>query len=404
MYTAQITYWAMACTTPGEPMIGGFATWRNVPVTYSGTYNANNFVEAANFLTVTPNTDKFNNVQIGLFSERTGKTTQTYGPKWTELGTSGGKTHAINTGTDPNKADGTNHTYMLIRQDNTNQWDVLYDFNWVGTTTSQVAVPRGNANRLDVGLEVSHPEDVNVPSIANRPQYMGENKTWYRAKSADTAQVHGLGICGATMPGSSSKYAAPYCFKASLTGAPSLTQWTVEKPGPTTAPAAAPPTGIRHATRSAGVINGVDQAELASCMVGDAESCLRTVPGLAACIRQAKICNATAWKASASLKPSRHALATSDRDLEQIRARAAAAFGVSAETIHSAQATVADVDSTEAIRQALWPADQQVIVMTSDATTAGPGSSGTPVGGFQAVYAMDTGQLIDACWGSSCER
>ncbi|MGW1623427.1 hypothetical protein [Streptomyces sp. NPDC002172] len=34
MYSAQITFWAMTCSRPGQPVIGGFATWRNVPITY----------------------------------------------------------------------------------------------------------------------------------------------------------------------------------------------------------------------------------------------------------------------------------------------------------------------------------------------------------------------------------
>jgi len=85
---------------------------------------------------------------------------------------------------------------MVLRQDNTDQWDVLYDFNWVGTTTDQLAVPRGNANRIDIGLEVMGPQYLTVPQIANRVQYLAENKTWYRAATSNTARVASLGLCG----------------------------------------------------------------------------------------------------------------------------------------------------------------------------------------------------------------
>ncbi|MFD8726120.1 hypothetical protein ACFV2H_51510 [Streptomyces sp. NPDC059629] len=46
----------MTCSRPGQPVIGGFATWRNVPITYDQV-STDVTVQTANYLRVTPNTD-----------------------------------------------------------------------------------------------------------------------------------------------------------------------------------------------------------------------------------------------------------------------------------------------------------------------------------------------------------
>ncbi|MFE4965652.1 hypothetical protein [Streptomyces sp. NPDC056660] len=94
-----------------------------------------------------------------------------YEPRWTELGKNGVRTKAITAGVNPSKPDKRNHTYMLVRQATGNQWDVLYDFNTVGSTTDQLKVIGGATNRVDVGLEVTGPQYTNVPAIANRMQF-----------------------------------------------------------------------------------------------------------------------------------------------------------------------------------------------------------------------------------------
>ncbi|MGW5211468.1 hypothetical protein ACWEQO_09705 [Streptomyces sp. NPDC004051] len=123
-YNARITFWAMTCSQPGEPMIGGFATWRNVPITFDQTDTGSATVQVANYLRVSPNTSSSPlapNIEIGLYTEKTGKTTHTYGPRWSELTTSGGRTQAIKVGINPTKPNKRNHTYMTARQDNGNQ-------------------------------------------------------------------------------------------------------------------------------------------------------------------------------------------------------------------------------------------------------------------------------------------
>jgi hypothetical protein len=182
-------------------MIGGFATWRNVPITFDQVDTSAETVQVANYMRVTPNTEDTpaaENIEVGLYAEKTGKTTQSYGPRWWELTTSGGQVYTIQAGVNPNVADGRNHTYMAVRQDGADQWFVLYDFNMVGVTLHQRPVPHGNPNRIDVGLEVIGPKYTNVPAIANRMQFMDENKTWRRVARANTATSVTLPACSTT--------------------------------------------------------------------------------------------------------------------------------------------------------------------------------------------------------------
>lgn len=382
-HQARIVFWAVACAQPGEPVIGAFATWRNEPITFTQTDSSGTTVQAGNYLTMTPNREGglFSNyVQIGLYAEKTSATTSTYGPRWTELGDNGGKTKAINQGVGGNTPDRTNHTYMLLRQDTGDQWDVLYDFNHVGTTTDQLPVPRGSANRIDIGLEVMGPQHVNVPPITSRVQYMTENKTWYRADTEDVAQVSSLGTCG------QGSYTAPYCFTTQLTGGTKFEQWRAGKPGPSGTAQATNRTVPAAAQNLTGeqpdVVNGVNQAQLAKCMATAPERCLETVPGLAACIRTAKVCNTAALPGKSVANQSPPRFETSPADL---RSRAAATFDVPARTVKVTAA---------AHTTARWE-------VSSTAPTPGLDPRGRTFDGFEAAYSP-TGQLQDACWGQMC--
>ncbi|MDX3804126.1 hypothetical protein [Streptomyces sp. AK04-3B] len=405
-HEARIIFWGVACTQPGEPVIGAFATWRNVPVTYTSGSTGDTTVSAANNLTMTPNTEGglfANYVQVGLYAEKTGASTSTYGPRWTELGDSGGRTEAITAGTNPSKPDGTNHTYMVLRQDNTDQWDVLYDFNWVGTTTDQLAVPRGNANRIDIGLEVMGPQYLTVPQIANRVQYLAENKTWYRAATANTAQVASLGLCG---QGST----APYCFNMQLTDNTTFTQLAVAKPGPTTLQSADGTAGLEQLVPNGqssagttpsvprGTYNGVDQTALAACMAQDPDSCLTAVPGLAQCVQTVQKCNATALATKDTDEARTSASNVSGASRGQILERAAASFGVPAQAldITSAESTATALSASgSASTDAVWTVE-------SSSSTHGLEQRDRLFHGFRATYSAVTGRLLDACWGTMC--
>ncbi|MFF8036255.1 hypothetical protein [Streptomyces sp. NPDC016626] len=380
----------MACSEPGEPMIGGFATWRNVPITFDQVGTSSETVQVANYMRVTPNTEDTpaaENIEVGLYAEKTGTTTQSYGPRWWELTTSGGQVYAIRSGVNPTVADGRNHTYMAVRQDDADQWFVLYDFNMVGVTFHQLPVPRGNPNRIDVGLEVAGPKYTNVPAIANRMQFMDENKTWRRVTRTNTAT-------SVTLPACSTTYKPPNCFTTKITDSTSFTEWNVSKPRNTTASAQfGPPAASASASALPGTFNGVDQRALQACMEQDPASCLTTVPGLADCVMTQMACNAEALLATN--EPATQRRSEASVSAAHIRSQAAAAFrvGTTDVTVAARPAGAASLDAADSATA--W-------TVTSTQPTAGlRPSKGRTFEGFQASYSAQ-GELIKACWGELC--
>jgi hypothetical protein len=402
LYNARITFWAMTCSQPGEPMIGGFATWRNIPITFDQVDTGSTTVQLANYMRVSPNTSSgplAPNIEIGLYAEKTGKTTHTYGPRWSELTTSGGRTTAIKAGVNPTKPDKRNHTYMTVRQDSGNQWDVLYDFNKVGSTTKQLKVLGGNTNRIDVGLEVMGPKYINVPSIANRMQFMTGNKVWQQVATPNVAKSVTLPVCSTT-------HKPPNCFTTKLTDNSKFTQWTVSKPrrqaAATASPAAATaaPTHSRDAAAAGlpATFNGVDQQALQACLENDPDSCLASVPGLSECVVTVRVCNAAAVPSGG---PSEEA-AAADISASDIRARAAAAFGVPSDAL-----AVKPPTSPSALKAHPHTADSSsgdaAWTVTSTSSTPGLQRTDRRFDGFTARYSAHTGALLEACWGDLCD-
>ncbi|MET9182977.1 hypothetical protein ABZX88_32940 [Kitasatospora aureofaciens] len=414
MYSARITQWAMLCANAGQPIRGAFATWRNLPITFDSSNNPNIMVGAANYLTVTPDISSSATVRIGLYAQKTGAQSASYAPHWEEvLDQGGGRETAINVGVGASQADGRNHSYLLQRQDSGNQWEVFYDFNSVGTTTGQKPVSRASeGNRIDVGLEVNHPEHVDVPIFDDRVQWMDENKVWGRFAPVNTATQLGLGKCGELSP-SGTPYAAPYCFTARQTinaqplPSPSGTlSWSVGKPLAVPAPIAA---AAAHSLASPGlgrrtVVNGVDQEALHACLQNTPDACLTTVPGLADCLRTAKRCNAD-QPATALPRKDEHvpSMPTGSGNVEDLKLRTAAEFGVPVESLRVSSGTVAD-DSSGRRTAARWDADTPLWVITSDAPTRGRSQASPRGTGLAATYAQSTGDLVDACWGSACPQ
>ncbi|MEU3515150.1 hypothetical protein ABZ770_07705 [Streptomyces sp. NPDC006654] len=396
MYSAQITFWAMTCSRPGQPVIGGFATWRNVPITYDQV-STDATVQTANYLRVTPNTDgdEFGrNIEIGLYAEKTGKTTMKYGPRWTELGKDGGRTKAITAGVNPSKPDKRNHTYMLVRQDTGNQWDVLYDFNTVGSTTDQLKVIGGATNRVDVGLEVTGPQYTNVPDIANRMQFMDGNKSWHQVATNNVAKVLSLPTCSSTNK-------PPYCFTSKLTDNTTFTQWTASKPRKPT-PSVTVTRDTDDPTSWASLLetedvpatfNGVDQKALSACLDQDPDSCLQTVPGLSECVQTAHVCNAVALEAKPEVLAARAAGGTPSA--ASLRDRAAHSFAIDPLHIDLAR-------SSATVERSLGTGTEPTWTVSSHQITPGLERDHRRYRGFTAVYSAHTGQLLEACWGGMC--
>lgn len=396
LYNARITFWAMTCSQPGEPMIGGFATWRNIPITFDQVDTGSATVQVANYLRVSPNTSSSPlapNIEIGLYAEKTGKTTHTYGPRWSELTTSGGRTQAIKAGVNPTKPDKRNHTYMTVRQDSGNQWDVLYDFNKVGSTTKQLKVLGGNTNRIDVGLEVTGPQYINVPSLANRMQFMTGNKVWQQVATANVAKSVTLPVCSAS-------HKPPNCFTTKLTDNSKFTQWTLSKPRQQAAAAPAAATQSRDAAVAdlPATFNGVDQQALQACLENDPDNCLGTVPGLSECVATIRICNAAALPSAGEAED---AGADVDVSAADIRARAAAAFDVPGDSV-AVEPPVAPAVLKKRSNAADGSGDTAWKV-TSTSPTPGLQRTDRRFDGFTARYSAHTGALLEACWGDLCD-
>ncbi|MCZ1019769.1 hypothetical protein [Streptomyces noursei] len=357
---------------------------------------SNTTVQASNYMRVSPNTEASlfaPTIEVGLYAEKTAKATQSYGPRWSELSSKGGVTKAINAGVNPTKADRRNHTYMVVRQDRGDQWDILYDFNKVGSTGHQLKVPRGNPNRIDLGLEVTGPQYAHVPDIASRMQFMSEDKAWHQVASANTAQVISLGTCGTTRK-------PPYCFNAKMSGGASFTQWTAGKPRQATAAKPSLMVGLRNPdgasprlTGQPETPNGVNQQALQQCLRDNPDECLATVPGLAECVTGPRLCNTEAALATAPEVPETSGSLSS----EDIRQKASASFAVAPDKLTMVgQAQLASF-ATGMPNSRVWTA-------TSSEATPGPDRHGTKFSGFRASYSAATGQLLEACWGQTCQQ
>ncbi|GAB7184568.1 hypothetical protein ATKI12_6378 [Kitasatospora sp. Ki12] len=323
----------------------------------------------------------------------------------------GGRETAIDVGSGPSLADGRNHSYLLQRQDDGAQWEVFYDFNSVGTTTGQKPVSRdAHGHRIDVGLEVSHPEHVNVPVVENRPQWMDENKVWARFAPANAATTLGLGKCGDLMPGTTTPYTAPYCFTAQQNPQPSGTiSWNVAKPlTAAVPPAPVAPRGQASSVPAAGrpnVFNGVDQDTLHTCLQNTPDACLTTVPGLAECLRTAGHCNTE--QTVASVRRERDdvtsAAPAAEPSFDSLKLRTATEFGVPVSSLKVSAGTVGD-DTSGRRTAARWAADTPLWVITSDAPTHGRQQAGPSSDGLAVAYTQSTGDIVDACWGAACRQ
>ncbi|MDW4918879.1 hypothetical protein RB621_36320 [Streptomyces californicus] len=384
MYSGNIVTYAMTCSEPGEPMFGGFATWRNVPVTFDQVDTPNTTVMFSNYLRLTPNTEASlfeNSIEVGLYVEKTGKTTQAYGPRWTEVGNSGGKTKAITAGVNPSIPDGRNHTYMLMRKSSGDQWDVLYDFNTVGSTTDQLEVIPGSTNRIDTGMELLGHQYADVPQIANRMQFMDGNNIWRQVATQNTAKI-------VTLPSCSTSNKPPNCLNAKLTDTTSFSQWTVSKPRKATALVPQSTDDPGASPEAKGIYRGVDQAELQACLEEAPDRCLKEVSGLAECVRNHRVCNVTAITPDPSIMHRR-----GEAKAESVRQRAASAFGVPVGSVEVMAASEGSSLSAEEV----WS-------VKSTHSTPGLRATGKLFNGFHASYSALSGEFLEACWGDMCKN
>ncbi|MGW4878793.1 hypothetical protein ACWEPI_19780 [Streptomyces sp. NPDC004262] len=283
---------------------------------------------------------------------------------------------------------------MLVRQATGNQWDVLYDFNTVGSTTDQLKVIGGATNRIDVGLEVTGPQYTNVPDISNRMQFMDGNKSWHQVATGNVAKVTSLPTCSSTNK-------PPYCFNSKLTDNTNFTQLTVSKPRKPASSTAAwdtddDPTSwasLLETEDLPATFNSVEQKALSACLDQDPGSCLQTVPGLSECVQTAHVCNAIALEAKPQAVAAR--VAGNTPSAASLRERAAHSFAIDPRYVALTRSSTTGQRSLGAKAEPTW-------TVSSQQMTPGLEHDHRRYRGFTAVYSARTGRLLEACWGGMC--
>ncbi|MET9057100.1 hypothetical protein ABZX99_04660 [Streptomyces antibioticus] len=242
------------------------------------------------------------------------------------------------------------------------------------------------------------PQYVNIPSIANRMQFMTGNKVWQQVATGNVAKSVTLPVCSAT-------HKPPKCFTTKLTDGSKFVQWIVSKPrrqAAAPASSAAPPAASAHgwnagAANPPSTFNGVDQQALHACLENDPDNCLATVPGLSECVITVRVCNAAALPSGEASEDASPDAAVSADD---IRSRAAAAFDVPSGAI--AVTPPASPLALTTRTNAAGSGDNAWRV-SSTSSTPGLQHADRRVNGFTARYSAHSGALLEACWGDLCD-
>jgi hypothetical protein len=401
---------AMCFSTFPTPSYGVFANWKSQPITYEpldpADFPAVNLAD--NYLSFGSLDSTFGNgvadgVEYGLHSEFDPDThLETYSTYWTEWNEQTEHYEVLNTG-DGSNANGLNHTYMVLSNANSTQWDVLYDYNPVGSTTLQEGGRLENGN---IGLAVRYPQGITLSAPFNeRLQIADGNRTWRRPYLGETGRAEPK-TCNEfpTIDDPMPEYfnLPPYCLTTSLSTIPADAQYPIRadvyQVGKPAANSVAP-NGTAPRPDATGTVNGVDQRQLAACLAGAApERCTDTVPGLAACVSARKLCNTAAAapaKASASLAPF---------TAERARAAAGRRLGVDASKAAVVRGSAGDQRlASPAGLAAARPADTPVLVVAGDGEvpSLGSGHHGR-YHGYRLVFDARTGLLLHACLGQNC--
>src|SRR2546421_1898274 len=288
------------CFRPGQPTFGLLATSRQYPMTFTGPDHNNQYNYIGWKTLNSQGSDAaFDYFELGWHGEydQTAGTTA-YRAYWSEEGIRNGELfyqeHSLADrpgGADPN---GRNHSYLALGRDD-GQWNVLYDYNIVGTT---LVAEGQRLGYLETGLLHQYNNQTFLATpFENRLQVFIGNSVWRRAYLGETSTIED-NTCYAPPNQLSSgepntppwRYTSSVGTKPATADTPALADYiAVGKP----ASAAAPPSVPGALPADASVYHGVDQRRLAACMATDADNCLATVPGLAACVATQRICNVT---------------------------------------------------------------------------------------------------------------
>lgn len=358
--------------------MGVFATWRDTQFPWDPDAPVNAFAQSFFQMHTSPDTW----FEMLLDTEKITSSVFTYGPEWEERTSAGVEVTLL--GTAPR--DNSNHTYMALRKSGTSQWTLFYDFDPVAETQGQVdgIAP---ATRMDIGLITT--AEFGSNTIEYRPQFMTGNSVWKRFDPANIS----------TNQWESCDVETINCFNGSITTDTSgIISYNAQHVRSTSI-ADSTPDGFSRQPDT-GVFNGVDQGLLAKCIAESPETCLKTVPGLAACVAAARQCNRAATSNSnLSARLATHRAAPLG-NADSARTAAAHEWNISEADLqvrlmsptqyeHASRTTLAPV----------WMNLNKVWVAHTDRDVAVPKYGDQVFHGLEAVYDA-AGDLLHLCLGS----
>lgn len=397
------------CAGEDSPVSGVMVSFRQQPVSFNGppadpqTGGYNSFSNQVNWdpLDGSGGNAGYDYEEMGwqaAYASATGTTSHT--AYWLEDGEATEEYWSID---QPGSkvADGLLHTWMSLGN-GAGQWDMLYDFNPVGTTHLATG---GRTRALQTGLMSYYPQYTALATPFENRVQVQDNGAWRRPRLVNVSGFP-ANVCGRPDPRSilfGEPSAPPYCYTmqaaaraSNLPSSPTeLDRLVLGKPaaGSLALGLAAP-----QRTASRDEYNGVDQRKLAACLADDAGRCLETVPGLAACVAARKVCNVTTGAAVASVAPARPVTADAARHDAGRRLRTAG-------DARTATVTVAEFRSRAGVALAAADGTARVHVVTGGGTVPGLGRDrGRIYRGYTMVYAAATGDLLYGCLGRDCAR
>ncbi|MGK5441561.1 RICIN domain-containing protein [Micromonospora sp. URMC 105] len=410
------------CVAAGENLQGFMSAWRNESLTVGYQKPEERLLSntARAYLGIQPidaqgGNSRGGSVEFGWQADGPARYdgSTAYSAYWLENGNGREEYHAVPGTWDGGVDNGSRtanrqmHTYLLLGTGNAGQWDVLYDYNPVGTTKLQQG---GRMRTGEVGMYI---RNLNLTQLAQpldyRTQLLTAGGQWRRPTVAETA----TGVqktCGGPpvyedFSDGQGNNQPPYCLALARTtkrDAPQHVEaFHVTKPAvaAATTPATAPTTAAPPA-----VHNGVDQQRLAACLRTDASRCLTQVPGLHACVAARKVCNLTG-RAAATARAAGQPGMTLDQ------ARTAATRTVNAAGARGARSAAVPVVAADTVAArdtgVRLPvdvrADEAVHVVTGDGTVRSLGADPSRTyRGWRLVYQASTGVLLHGCLGAGC--
>ncbi|RSM38349.1 hypothetical protein DMB66_59065, partial [Actinoplanes sp. ATCC 53533] len=397
--------------TGSQPMFGAFGTWRNVGISFGADAatlpnTVNNFLEVSS-RNGQNGDDAADGVEFGLHaSYNADEGVQEYFPYWVEWGQGTEEYHGLS-GVGGGDANGRVHSYIVLANDS-GEWDILYDFNTVGTTQLQEGA---QLSHTYANMSAVYPNTFTLAEpFENRVRVIDGNQQWRRPYLGETSRSEPKS-CGALPTDVDPLWdefnLAPWCMTTSqgTVSVPDLPlQVDYLRIGKPNAGAAkiASRADPRRVDPAAPSVNGVDQKSLQQCLDADPYQCLGSVRGLRECVSKRAICNAGLEPADPAKDITAKQAASAARQLIAPRTKPRAAAAEPAMSVRTSPVARLPQPLRGQI-DAPGSAEREVHVVTGDGTVDGL-STDQPdrYAGFTMVYDSQTGVLLYACLGKRC--